>query len=200
MIVLSGVIFLKETITKQEKLGLGLAFCGTLITVISPLFNGKMFNSRNTIGNLLVFLSNITWAAYSILSKKLTKKYPSFNVTAFSFFVGLITFLPLFLIQNSLLIANPQSLIAKLPAFPGILYMSFFGSIIAYFTYTYGFGLIEASEATLFTYLQPLFTTPLAVLWLKEVITTPFIVGAVLIALGVFLTEWKPKKNVKCQI
>ena len=77
--------------------------------------------------------------------------------------------------------------------------MSLFGSIIAYFTYTYGFSLIEASEATLFTYLQPLFTAPLAVFWLKESVRPPFIIGAVFIALGVFLTEYKPKKmsNVK---
>jgi drug/metabolite transporter (DMT)-like permease len=189
MIVAAGAIFLKEIITKQEKIGLGFAFLGTMIAVVSPLFNGKMFHSGNITGNLLIFLSNITWASYSILSKKLTKKYPSFNITAFSFFVGLITFLPLFLIQNS-------SLIIKIPAIPGILYMSLFGSIIAYFTYTYGFSLIEASEATLFTYLQPLFTAPLAVLWLKEAIYLPFIIGAVFIALGVFLTEYKKKRII----
>jgi len=191
MIVLAGAFFLKEIITKQEKLGLFLAFSGTAIAIISPLFNGKMFHSGNTFGNLLVFLSNLTWVTYSILSKKLAKKYPSFNITAFSFFVGLITFLPLFLIQNPDLSALRHQLPAALP---GILYMSIFGSIIAYFTYTYGFSLIEASEATLFTYLQPLFTAPLAVLWLKETMKAPFIIGAVFIALGVFLTEYKPKK------
>jgi len=193
MIVASGAIFLKEIITKQEKLGLFFAFLGTMIAVISPLINGdKLFNSANVFGNLLIFISNITWTIYSILSKKLTKKYPSFNITALSFFVGLLTFAPLFFLTAS---TNLVSLLSN-PGFPGILYMSLLGSVIAYFTYTYGFSLIEASEATLFSYLQPLFSMPLAVLWLKERISPTFIFGALLIALGVFLTEYKKKRII----
>jgi drug/metabolite transporter (DMT)-like permease len=192
MIVVAGVIFLKETITKQEKYGLILAFLGTLIAVVSPLVNGRVFTG-SLWGNFLIFLSNITWVAYSILSKKVAHKYSSFNITALSFFVGLLTFTPLFFLTAS---TNLISFLIN-PGFPGILYMSLLGSIIAYFTYTYGFSLIEASEATLFSYLQPLFSMPLAVLWLKEQISLAFIFGAVFITLGVFLTEWKPGKRLK---
>lgn len=191
MIVLAGVVFLKETITKQEKYGLFLAFSGTLIAVVSPLVNGHVFTGSFW-GNSLIFLSNISWAAYSILSKKIANKYPSFNITALSFFVGLLTFAPLFFLTAS---TNLLAFLAS-PGFMGILYMSILGSIIGYFTYTYGFSLIEASEATLFSYLQPLFSMPLAVLWLKEKVTPAFIFGAILIALGVFLTEYKKKSII----
>jgi len=197
MVVTAGVIFLKVIITKQEKIGLSFAFLGTLIAVVSPLINGhSMFPSGNTLGNLLIFISNIAWAGYSILSKKMAKKYPSFNITAFSFFIGLITFIPLFLLQLNSNRVTIESLLNN-KGLPGILYMSLLGSIIAYFTYAYGFSLIEASEATLFTYLQPIFTAPLAVLWLGEIITFPFLIGAIFIALGVFLTEWKQKPQTK---
>ncbi len=191
MIVFGGTVFLKEIVTKKEKLGLGLAFLGTLIAVISPILNGDGFGSQHSLsGNTLIFISNISWTAYSLLSKKLSKKYPSFNITALSFFVGLVSFLPLFLYQKSgnLFYINPKGL-------PAIIYMSTLGSVIAYFTYTYGVSLIEASEATLFTYLQPIFTTPLAVFWLKESVSGYFIFGAILIILGVFLTEYKLKKE-----
>jgi drug/metabolite transporter (DMT)-like permease len=204
MIVGAGAIFLKEIITKQEKLGLFLAFLGTMIAVASPLINGnKLFTSANAWGNFLIFISNISWAAYSILSKKTAKKYPTFNITALSFFVGLITFVPLYLLEKKELItclagrpANYFLLIPEFPALLGILYMSLLGSIIGYFTYTYGFSLIEASEATLFSYLQPIFAAPLAVLWLGEKVTPVFLIGAVFIALGVFLTEYKRKSII----
>lgn len=191
MIALAGVIFLKETITKQEKYGLILAFLGTLIAVVSPLVTGHIFTGSFW-GNFLIFASNITWAAYSILSKKVSLKYSSFNITALSFFVGLFSFTPLFFLtaKTNLLVFLTN------PGFSGILYMSLLGSIIAYFTYTYGFSLIEASEATLFSYLQPLFGMPLAVLWLKEQISLAFIFGAVFITLGVFLTEYKKKRII----
>jgi len=206
MIVLAGAIFLKEVITKQEKIGLVFAFSGTLIAVVSPLVNGgKIFQSGNVSGNLLIFISNISWTAYSILSKKVTKKYSSFNITAFSFFIGLITFAPLFLYQRlatidyfkSVLLPSPPLFYIHPQALPGILYMSFLGSIIGYFAYTYGFSLIEASEATIFTYLQPIFTIPLAVFWLGEKISPSFLGGAFLIFIGVLLTEYKRKSIIK---
>lgn len=191
MIVFGGAVFLKEIVTGREKLGLGLAFLGTLVAVVSPVLNANGFSSQHSLsGNALIFISNISWAAYSLLSKKLSKKYPSFNITALSFFVGLISFLPLFFYQKSsnLFYINPQ-------AWPAIIYMSTLGSIIAYFTYTYGVSLIEASEATLFTYLQPIFTAPLAVFWLKETVSQYFIFGAILIIIGVLLTSYKFKKE-----
>jgi len=69
------------------------------------------------------------------------------------------------------------------------LYMALLGSMVAYFTYIYGLAKIEASEATIFTYLQPLFAVPLAAVWLAEKITLLFLIGALLIGLGVFICE-----------
>jgi len=197
LIVLGGALFLKETVTLVEKVGLTLAFVGTLVAILSPLLNGhQVLQATNTLGNFLVFCGNLTWAVYTLWGKKLFKKYPSFSVTALSFLVGLVTFLPFFLLH---LATDPQAVTPKAllanPGLPGLLYMTFLGSFIAYFAYSYGVSLIEASEATLFSYLQPLFTAPLAVLWLKEPLTPSFLAGAALIAVGVFLTEYKPRSK-----
>jgi drug/metabolite transporter (DMT)-like permease len=50
---------------------------------------------------------------------------------------------------------------------------------------------IEVSEAALFTYLTPLFSIPIAIVWLNEKITPIFIVGAIIIATGVIIAEVK---------
>lgn len=195
LIVLGGALFLKETVTFIEKVGLVLAFGGTLVAIVSPLLNGhQVLQPANAFGNFLVFLGNLTWAVYTLWGKKLFKKYSTFTITTLSFLVGLVTFLPLFLLHlaTNPQAVTPQALLAN-PGLPGLLYMTFFGSFIAYFAYSYGVSLIEASEATLFTYLQPLFTAPLAVFWLKEPLNHSFLLGALLIGLGVFLTEYKPK-------
>ncbi|MBU0619027.1 DMT family transporter [Patescibacteria group bacterium] len=197
MIVLGGVVFLKEVITRQEKIGLALAFGGTLIAVLSPLLKSSgTFTTQNLLGNILILVSNISWATYTLLGKNLAKKYSSFNLTAMAFFVGLITYIPLFLLSSSYRIT--MNFLPNIQAIPGILFMSLFASIIAYFTYAYGVSLIEASEATLFTYLQPIFTIPLAVFWLGETVDPSFIMGAIFIVIGVFLTEYK-KQSVKSE-
>ena len=69
--------------------------------------------------------------------------------------------------------------------------MVIFSSVLAYFAFESGLRLIEASETTLFAYLQPIFAAPVAVFWLGERISPPFLLGAGIIAIGVFLSEYR---------
>jgi drug/metabolite transporter (DMT)-like permease len=50
---------------------------------------------------------------------------------------------------------------------------------------------IEVSEAALYGYLQPVFALPAAYLLLGELPTRYFLLGGVLIGVGVLLTEYK---------
>jgi len=188
MIVFGGAYFLKEKVTRKERFGLSLAVFGAMIAVLEPLLKRNAHHGAH-FGNMLVFLSYIIWAVYTLLYKKESSKYHPLVVTFFNFFSGLITLAPVYLFKKlpftnyHLLITPPAA------AFPGILYMSIFSSCIAYFTYNLGVSLIEASEASLFEYLKPIFAAPLAVVWLKEEVTFPFLVGAVIIAIGVAISE-----------
>lgn len=203
LVVIAGALFLKEHITKQEKIGTTLAFLGSIITIIQPFLDGKSLGLKNSFGNFLILLSAIAWAGYCLLARKIEAKekikIDPVVLTAFNFFIGFITIIPLFLWEQSvnLQLNHYQITIQSLlnnHSLPGILYMAIFSSVIAYFTYHLGYALIEASEAVIFDYLKPIFAAPLAVLWLSEKITLPFLIGAGLIFLGVFLTEWKPNK------
>ena len=190
-IVLAGAWFLKEKVTKREFLGLAVAVFGTIFTVIQPILSNGGFEKQHLQGNILLLLHNIVWTIYCILIKKESKRYSPIVLTAITFFSGLLILPPLFFLKNT---AIPlQTILSNfdLRAIPGILYMSIFSSIIAYTTYNWGISLIEASEATIFTYLQPLFATPLAFFWLGEKITPPFLFGASFVALGVFLSEYR---------
>ena len=188
MIVFAGARFLHEKVTRREKIGLSVAVCGALIAILEPLLK-RSNHSQALFGNLLVFLSYITWTTYIILYKKDSLKYHPIVITFFNFFSGLLTLTSLFLISK-LPITNYQLLITPpSAAIPGILYMSLLSSCIAYFTYNLGVSLIEASEATLFDYLKPIFTAPLAFFWLGEKVSLPFLIGAVIITIGVGISE-----------
>lgn len=205
IVVVGGAIFLREEITKMEKIGTAIAFLGSIIIVIQPVLEGNIFAFKNTYGNLLVMASAISWAIYCLLVRKFEfkEKTDPLILTAIGFFAGLITITPLFFYERLALIDYLKS--AYLPvqplfylnpvALPGILYMSLLSSVVAYFTYNLGYSLIEASEATIFDYLKPVFAAPVAILWLGEKITSAFLLGAGIIALGVFLTEYKPARK-----
>lgn len=188
LITLGGTIFLKETITKREKLGTIIALLGSLVIVLEPLFfSSQKVSLNHTLGNALVMAYNFSWVLAVLWMKKVADKYHPFTLVFVSFVVALIGFFFLALAENPNLLQEnyfrlPNALFASV-------YMGTLGSAVAFFLYQYGQKYIEASEASLFTYLTILFATPLAVFWLGEKITLPFVIGGAIVAGGVFLAE-----------
>lgn len=195
IIAIFGAIFLKEHITNREKVGIGIALFGTLLTVFEPLLSDG-FQEFRIVGNLLVIAYLITNAFSATLAKKLVRKdVPSFSLTNISFIVGFITLVPFLFFEST-----PSHLVQKVStlSFPyhlGVFYMAFLSGTLAYFLWVKGQKSIEVSEAGIFSYLQPIFAAPLAVFWLGEKISIPFIIGAIFIAAGVFIAEYKKKAN-----
>jgi len=189
--IIAGVLFLKERETTKELKGLFIALIGTLILTLSPVFKSAL-PTGDLVGNSLMFLYNILWALYLILAKKLYSGVPKILVSTISMWIGLFFFGGLVVISGGLphffLSLNPSTLIAG-----G--YMGILGSIIALTLYLYGQDKIEASEASLFTYLQAVVAIPTAYLLLHELPSPWQIVGALTICLGVYIGESKFRKK-----
>jgi drug/metabolite transporter (DMT)-like permease len=186
-ITLGGIMFLKEREEKKEWIGLFLAIAGTLIITIEPLITKSLERSQTgVIGNALVLSQNIIWAIYLVIVKKLYKKIPKFFVSAISFWVGLISFLILARVSSSLpLFADLTVPIVAIST----VYMGTLGSIVALSLYLYGQNLIEASEASLFTYLQPAVAIPLSIWLLADRLSAATLVGLLIIIAGVIIAE-----------
>lgn len=187
LIIVGGVLFLNEKVNKMEKIGIAITVAGTIMTIIQPFFERNINVEKNILGNLLVLLGTLVWVVFTLLTKKNHKdRLDPLLLTGLSFLVGLITVIPFYSFEKWTMF--------DLRALPGILFMAIFSSVVAYFAYIYGLTKIEASEATIFTYLQPIFAVPIAVIFLKEKLTLPFIIGAIFIIVGVFICEYRFKK------
>ena len=192
-IVLGGIIFLKEKEELHELIGLILALTGMVVLTLEPLLDSTPSFSISLSGNVLILFQNIFWSAYVLLAKKYYKKTSKLLIGFISLWVGLFTFLPLSILFNPELLTisahiapffNSNVLLATI-------YMGILGSIIAIPAYIYGNNLIEASEASLFTYLQPLITIPLATLWLNEPFTKTMLFALIITGIGVFVATNK---------
>ena len=192
-VVAAAALFLKERVTKKEKIGILITFIGTLAILFEPTVNNGVSSFQRIIGNLLIIAANFAWVAYVILSKYALKhKFDTLFMTFYMFFLGFITILPFSIIQSG----SVGNLLLFLSAAPikdhlGVWYMAVLSGNLAYFLYQKGQKSIEASEAALFAYLTPLFAAPLAIFWLKEKITFPFILGSVIIIVGIVISEYK---------
>lgn len=186
MIIIGGRIFLKEKISKNEKIGLVIAIIGTLLLVARPLVSDGSNFKFSFLGNLLTLGSNVIWAAFLLLIKKL--KVDASQISLVSYLVAIPAFTLLLFLEPATLLVKTN--ISAPAALFGIFYMAIAGSIIAFWAYTKGQEYIEAGEAAIFTYLQPLITFPLAYFWLHESISNVGLVACLLIASGVYFSEY----------
>ncbi len=194
VIAISGVLFLKEHVTKRESVGMLIALAGTLVTVIEPVLkNYDGFGGLT--GNLLVLSSVITGAVTAILAKKVLRNgVDALFATNISFIVGFLTMIPITLAFNP-----GGNIIFNIAATPfkfhlGVFYMALLSGTLAYLLWHKAEKTIEIGEVNLIGYLYPIFGAPLSIFWLKERIDLPFIIGCALIAMGVALAQIKKKR------
>lgn len=191
VISIAGVYFLKEHITKKEKIGMTIAILGTILTIIEPLIQNHGGEIRIT-GNLLVLGYVIVTAIGAVLAKKLLRdNVPAITITNFSFITGFLTLLPFAIFSGF----SPYNIYHTPYTYHlGVFYMAILSGSLAYFLSNKAQKTIEISEASVFSYLYPIFSAPLAIIWLGEKITPVFVVGAVIIAIGVAIAEIKKKR------
>ena len=195
LVILAGVMFLGDRVTAREKFGVFITILGTIIIALQSFFEFGTPFKHSILGNFVIFLSNVAFAAYLILSKKALRKGISpFTITFMMFLIGLITTIPLAFAESGTLNLIPKLMSISLPAQLSVIYMALLSGALAYILYQMAQKSIEASEASVFNYLPPIVTAPVATLWLHEKLTLPYIIGSVVIALGVFLAEWKKRR------
>lgn len=188
-------IFIKKTSASQY-IGSAIVGIGLLVIVFESLISNSLPISA-TKGNLLVFLSALAWSGYSILRKKYfeSQKIKSSPVTAttLAFLTSAAVLTPI--IYSSQpdffmypLMFDPQIILS-------LLFLGIVSSILGFMTFEAGKRIIGPDRASRFLFLQPVVGIPLAIWWLGEPITLPFLLGAGIITLGVFLAERNNIKN-----
>lgn len=202
-VVLGGILLLKEKQEKNEWTGLIIAFIGTLILTLAPIFtlNGQ-FTQFSIWGNLLILIHNIINLFYFPLTKKTYKGAPKLLISSIGFFVSLVFFIPIVLLEMGTpnifeLIRITTAELQNISVLWAAFYMAIFGSVIGLTAYIKGQEGIEASEASLFWYLQPLVYIPLGYILLHEKINTVQVISLIVIFIGVFIAEKRSSRKRK---
>lgn len=182
--VVAGWALLKEKIYGINLIGIMMGLLGALIIIGIPLLFVGSLTANVLIGNSLIILSSISFVGGAILSRYLLKRYSPIMIVTSSFLVGALSFLPIAMlefIQNSSWIYQ----ISLIGIF-GVVYLTLFSSISAYFLYTWAINQVGIVKADLIQYIQPVVAASLAVPILGERISYSFIIGTCLIVLGVY--------------
>jgi drug/metabolite transporter (DMT)-like permease len=88
-------IVLGERLTRREGWGTALALVGATVIVVNGVPGLTVSIAPHWRGDLLLLLSGVCFAAYSLLGRPVLARYPSIRVTAWSFLWGVVTTAPL---------------------------------------------------------------------------------------------------------
>jgi len=180
-------LFLKnEKITRNIVVGCAVAFAGVALVI----FNGKFILKLNPLGDFLAILSAVSWAAYSVIIKKLETKYSTFYITRKIFFYTLVTVIPFMLLSPVGFDLKP---LLEWKIALNLAFLAVFASCVAYVVWSKVIWAFGATKANNFIYFIPLLTIVESALLLKERLTLFALAGAALIFAGVYVTSRKPE-------
>lgn len=180
-VVLAAVI-VKEAITGRQLLGLTLSMLGIVVVVTGGSWQ-RLTQLNFALGDLLLLVGNLCWAAYSVMGKRSVKKLSALQTTAVTMVIGAAAIGSLaIVVHGGTLALPPRSSLAAL----GI--MALFGTVVAYVCWNNGISIIGPARTSVFIDLVPIFTMLIAIGLGEKVILAQWL-GAVLVMAGVLFSS-----------
>ena len=189
IIILLCFIFKIEKTNKFQIFGLILAVFG-ILAIITKLDLDILLSLNFNNGDLIMIGGVITWGLYSAFLKKKKFHLPLLTLVHVLCTFGLIFIFPQFLYELS------QGQIIKFNINLGytLIFLALFPSIGSYYCWAGAVSIIGANRAGIFLSLIPLFSTIMAIVLLNEKFQFFHLIGAILIIIGLFLSN-KEIKN-----
>ena len=184
--LVTDALAMKQRLHPRQGLGSILSLLGVWLVV---RFGGTQGQS-SLLGDVLVMGASLTWVGYIFVSRNLRTRYTSLAMNAWQGLAGLITLLPLSLMEKSSWGPVP---------FSGWLAVAGLGlvcSALCYFLYGDALKHLSPVASAIFINLIPLVTILGGVLFLNERVTPMQLAGGIVIVISIFLVNLPSKTAV----
>ena len=181
---LIALLFLREKLGWQKVAGLALGLLGVGLLITE----GKVVSTEllpQTKGDLLILLSTINWAVYTVLGRHLTSQISALAATTFVMAIGLTLLVPIAGISKTWFQLVNASAVSQ----SAIIFLGVGCSGIAYLCWYAALERKTASEVASLLYLEPLVTLAAGTVILAEPIVNITVVSGLMVLLGVYLAQ-----------
>ncbi len=181
-ILLFAALILGEKITLRRLLALLLATLGVL-AVVDP--RSARIDPELFLGNLSLIAAALTWALYSVLIRLVTRQLDVLSVSLIAFLGGLPIVVPASAWEISV---EPLGAITA-GIIGGVLFLGIICTALAMALWNNAFAQLDAGLASLTFFAQPVVGSLLGWLFLDDPITPLFLLGGLLIAVGLVIAS-----------
>ncbi len=188
---LLAFFFLGEALPRTKLLGIGLGLTGVYLIISNGITLPSL--SHSTLGNLLIALALAFEASSSIVGKNLVARYPPLSVVTYQMLSGAVALAPFAAYEMTRQIALGHPLILPpASALWSLLYLIIPCTVLGYLVWFSILDKHNASEMSVFLFIQPVAGAALGAYFLGDKITLFTVVGALLVLLAVGLVNRPP--------
>jgi len=180
--------FLKEKISMITLSGIIISILGICVLVLGKNLNLEVSPK----GILLTMIAILAANGYSVMIKKIPDAYSIFTIILWQNILGLIFFLPLFLLTGAKDIFETGLLREPLIA---IINLGIFASTLAFLFYMYGLKFMSISKVNVFTNTIPIFTIFISWLFYDEALTAKKLIAVLIVVAGIIISQLKLKSE-----
>lgn len=171
------------------RLNFFVGFLSAMVGIFLISFNGSTNFQLNPAGDLMALAAAILWAAYSVLTKKISSfGYPVIPMTRRIFAYGLVFMLPVLIPlgfhPNMQAFTNPVNLF-------NILFLGLGASALCFVTWNMALAILGAVKTAIYLYMVPIVTVVTSILVLHEKITGMAAAGIAFTVAGLAISQWQ---------
>lgn len=187
---LGAWLFFKERLKLVNYAGIILSFIGIIVFIVKP--DGTLsFDLR---GVALLGLAVVSAVGYNLTLSRLVGTYSPVYIVNVQNVIGIILFLPIFLIFDLKNFADtPHTLKSFLP----VLELALFASCGAFILFAYSVRNMGISKANVFSNCIPVFTALFSFFLMGDTLSLQNIIGMLIVVTGLFLSQADGKRKKK---
>jgi drug/metabolite transporter (DMT)-like permease len=193
-VMLMAALFIGEKITGLKFLGVLLGIGGAVLMVIMGQTSGS--GSNDLLGIILAILSVLTWGIYMIITRKVAQKYTPVTQMKYVFLISAIVTVPLAWPE----LADQRLYSAATFGWDGALEMAFIvvmATVLGYFLIPYAMKNLSATTVSIYTNLQPMVASFVAIIIGQDRLTWDKPVAAILVLLSAYIVTVVTTKTEK---
>lgn len=181
--MLCAALFIGEKISTRGVVGVALGVAGAMLMVFIGWQGGS--GKNDILGIALTLLSMLTWAVYLIITRKVSARYTAVTQMKWVFLASAIAVLPF-----SLTDLQSATLYSAATQWSGLAEMAFivvFATVAGYFAIPFAMRYLKATTVSVYTNLQPIVASLVAIALSQDVLTWDKPIALVLVLLSAWL-------------
>ena len=182
-VMLMAALFIGEKITWIKVLGVILGIVGALLMLVKGWQAGA--GKNDVLGIFLAILSVLTWAIYLIVTRKVSQKYSSVTQMKWVFLISAIVTVPIAMPEF-----GAQALYSSAVNWEGIAEMAFLvlgATVLGYFLIPVAMKTLHATTVSIYTNLQPIVASMVAIFVGQDFLSWDKIVAAALVLISAYI-------------